>query len=235
MRTLRFLLLLGLIIAFVPNTQAQEVTRFLDIPVDGSKSAMIQQLLTKGFTKVPNSDEDVLTGEFNGQQVNLYINTNRDKVWRIMALNVTGTDAINIKKQFNRLLSQFAANDKYLPNLFQAPITDLIIPDDEDITYEMLVSNKQYEASFYQIPAGLEEDESFKNEIFQILSQKYSEKQLAKPSKKMQQDIILIIMEQLFQHCSNNVVWFKIVNILGDYHLAIYYDNCLNQANGEDL
>ena len=52
--------------------QAQEeekdVTKFLGIPVDGYKPAMIEKLKAKGFTST-TWDKDVLEGEFNGADV----------------------------------------------------------------------------------------------------------------------------------------------------------------------
>ena len=57
--------------------------KFLGIPVDGYKSEMIQKLRDKGYTYSNNGGEDVLTGEFNGTDVNIYIGTSNNKVWRI--------------------------------------------------------------------------------------------------------------------------------------------------------
>ena len=57
-----------------------EATKFLGIPVDGTKSAMIQKLQAKGFRY--NSTLDRLNGEFNGTDVSLSILTNNKKVWR---------------------------------------------------------------------------------------------------------------------------------------------------------
>ena len=45
----------------------QDVTKFLGIPVDGSKSEMIQKLKAKGYTSSP-LDKDVLVGEFNADE-----------------------------------------------------------------------------------------------------------------------------------------------------------------------
>ena len=62
-------------IAFVCTTalQAQEtekdVTKFLGIPVDGYKPAMIEKLKAKGFRSMPNTD--ILEGEFNGTEVDM--------------------------------------------------------------------------------------------------------------------------------------------------------------------
>ena len=52
----------------------KDVTKFLGIPVDGTKSAMIQKLKDKGYTY--NSRKDCLEGEFNGRNVEIYVVTN---------------------------------------------------------------------------------------------------------------------------------------------------------------
>ena len=55
----------------------KDVTQFLGIPIDGSKSAMIQKLKAKGF-RANSYNKDVLEGKFNGMDVNLHIATNND-------------------------------------------------------------------------------------------------------------------------------------------------------------
>ena len=65
----------------------KDVTRFLGIPVDGSKSEMIQKLKAKGYRY--NSTLDCLEGEFNGSQVYLSIVSNNNKVWRIAVVMLT--------------------------------------------------------------------------------------------------------------------------------------------------
>lgn len=70
--------------------QAQDekagVTKFLGIPVDGYKPAMIEKLKAKGFT--PSiAVKDVLEGEFNGTDVLLLINTNNYKVCGITLID----------------------------------------------------------------------------------------------------------------------------------------------------
>lgn len=54
----------------------KDVTKFLGIPVDGTKSEMIQKLKAKGFTY--NSVKDMLEGEFNGSEVQIAVVTNRE-------------------------------------------------------------------------------------------------------------------------------------------------------------
>ena len=73
-----FLLMLSISVC----AQQKDVTRFLGIPVDGSKSEMIRKLKAKGFESNPY-DEGILTGEFNGTMVNVYVLTNNNKVFRL--------------------------------------------------------------------------------------------------------------------------------------------------------
>ena len=178
----------------------KEVTKFLGIPVDGTKSAMIQKLKVKGFTY--NATGDYLEGEFNGSQVNVFIVTNNNKVCRIMVADKSTVDEGDIKIRFNNLCRQFERNKKY----GKTPFGDHMISDDEDISYEITVHNKQYQAMYFQKPEaeGLDED-----------SDEYKEKEL---------DCFV-----------NKSVWFTIGELYGKYYIAMFYDNEYNRAHGEDL
>ena len=123
----------------------QNVTKFLGIPVDGSKAAMIQKLKEKGFTY--NTTTDFLEGVFNGEEVYIRIQTNKNKVWRIAVGNKTGQDEGQIKIRYNKLFQQFEDNSKYTISE-----TSHKLSDSEDISYEISVHKKQYAATFYQLP-----------------------------------------------------------------------------------
>ena len=123
----------------------KEVTKFLGIPVDGSKSSMIQKLKNKGFVYDPSAD--YLKGEFNGQQVDVFIATNNNKVYRIMVCDKNTYDEGQIKIRYNTLCRQFANNQKYVP------ISAEELSDREDISYEMTVHKKKYQATYVQLPA----------------------------------------------------------------------------------
>ena len=72
-----------LLLIFSVSLYAQkDVTQFLGIPVDGSKSEMIKKLKAKGFRDDPTSE--ALLGEFNGGNVNVFVTTNNNKVCRIV-------------------------------------------------------------------------------------------------------------------------------------------------------
>ena len=73
----------------------KDVTRFLGIPVDGSKSEMIQKLKAKGYRY--NSTLDCLEGEFNGSQVHLSVVTNNNKVWRIAIVDAVLSNETDIR------------------------------------------------------------------------------------------------------------------------------------------
>lgn len=129
-----------------------DVTQFLGIPIDGTKSEMIYKLKSKGFT-VDKDYNDILNGEFNGRNVNIHFGTNNNKVYRIMVSDVSLSDEASIKIRFNNLIRQFHNSKKYR-SLSDSVLNEYIIPDKEDIGYEILVNKKRYSASFYQEDAN---------------------------------------------------------------------------------
>ena len=199
----------------------QDVTKFLGIPVDGSKSEMIQKLKAKGYTSSP-LDKDVLVGEFNGADVNIHVVTNNNKVYRIMICDVNNIDERAIQIRFNRLCEQFVNNSKYS----SLPLEEYMIPDDEDISYEITVHKKRYEAVFYQ-----KTDETFMAKQIEAAFPQYTKEQLANPSEELRAEIDNFVT----QYISKKAVWFMINERLGKYCITMYYDNEYNNANGEDL
>ena len=199
----------------------QDVTKFLGIPVDGSKSEMIQKLKAKGYTSSP-LDKDVLVGEFNGADVNIHVVTNNNKVYRIMICDVNNIDERAIQIRFNRLCEQFVNNSKYS----SLPLEEYMIPDDEDISYEITVHKKRYEAVFYQ-----KTDETFMAKQIEAAFPQYTKEQLSNPSEELRAEIVNFVT----QYISKKAVWFMINERLGKYCITMYYDNEYNNANGEDL
>ena len=199
----------------------QDVTKFLGIPVDGSKSEMIQKLKAKGYTSSP-LDKDVLVGEFNGADVNIHVVTNNNKVYRIMICDVNNIDERAIQIRFNRLCEQFVNNSKYS----SLPLEEYMIPDDEDISYEITVHKKRYEAVFYQ-----KTDETFMAKQIEDAFPQNTKEQLANPSEELRAEIVNFVT----QYISKKAVWFMINERLGKYCITMYYDNEYNNANGEDL
>jgi len=145
MKKILFILLLN-ILALTGNAQNNDITKFLGIPIDGTKTEMIQKLQSKGFIlKEKGAETERMEGEFNGQKVNLYLVTNNRKMCRIMVADKTHIGEADIIVRFNTLLRQFENNENYEPS----PVNEYI-DEDEDISYEMTCHNKRYEATFYQ-------------------------------------------------------------------------------------
>ncbi len=204
-----------------------DVTQFLGIPVDGSKSAMIQKLKAKGF-KANSYNKDVLEGEFNGMEVYVYVATNGDKVCRIMVCDAIPVDERSIQIRFNNLCRQFEKNPKYMS------LSNNLIPDDEDISYEISVKNKRYEAIYYQQPIELLDTTFLREKLMPILEENTPE-QLANPSEDMQQDMMKMSYDYVKDLWFKKPVWFMISDIYGKYYITMFYDNEYNRANGEDL
>ena len=226
------ILSLGLImmLAFAASAQ-NNVTKFLGIPIDGTKSAMIQKLKAKGFTY--NVKSDVLKGQFNGRDVDLLIGTNNNKVYRIVVSDAVGTTESNIKNRFNTLCNQFEKNGKYIPQNILGMYT---IDENEDISYEMLVHNKRYQASYYQITEADKDTTGVSEWMLNKIIQEYGEEKWENMSDEEKQTAGLsMAIDYLFEKVSNKSVWFMIGEEYGKYYIYIYYDNVKNKANGEDL
>lgn len=186
----------------------KDVTTFLGIPVDGTKAEMIRKLKAKGFKYKTVGEHDFLNGEFNGIDVRVSVITNNNKVCRIMVVDRYPMLERDIKQRFNQLCRQFYDNKRYVCSSY---LPDIIIPDKEDISYEMSVNEKRYKASFYQIPDSIIDSKRNNNDDEHRIS--------------------------LFLLSLNRPVWFLIApNSSSDrYHIILYYDNEYNRANGEDL
>lgn len=130
-------------ISFASFAQNKDVTKFLGIPVDGTKTEMKQKLIAKGFVPKKLGNDEWLEGEFNGIDVRVRIFTIKNKVWRIMLDDKNTVDESLIKIRFNRLVEQFENNKRYIS------IYPYTLSDEVNISYEMAVNKKIYYALFY--------------------------------------------------------------------------------------
>lgn len=159
-------LLLMLLLVASTNVFAQkEVTKFLGIPVDGFKSEMIQKLKAKGYKY--NSTRECLEGEFNGREVEIGVVTNNNKVYRIAVFDKHYSNETDIKIRFNTLCGQFENNSRYFGSKEQR------ISDNDDISYEISVHNKRYEAVFYQTYVDDEFEDVINRPVWFMISDYY--------------------------------------------------------------
>ena len=121
--------------------QDSNTIKFLGIPVDGTKKEMISKLQAKGYKY--DTSLDVLFGEFNGTNVIIYVQTVNNRVWRIGIGDVNANnDETSIKIRYNNLFKQLSNNGKY--EVYDGST----LGEKEDISYEMAVHKKRYDATF---------------------------------------------------------------------------------------
>lgn len=209
---------------------AQQVTTFLGIPVDGSKSEMIQKLKEKGFRSTIDNP-DILEGEFNGHDVNIHVVTNKNKVYRIMVCDVNPVDETAIRIRFNTLCEQFANNPRYNSEFVHIDSEKWKISKDDDIAYEILVKKKRYGATFYQQEFAIVDTLTLLEENFNdALSRNEDVSILVDLASKK-----AVYGMNYLEQCFKREVWFMISEFKGKYYISMYYDNKYNEANGEDL
>ena len=118
--------------------------KFLGIPIDGSQAFIVSQLIEKGF--VESRREEYLEGQLNGEPVKIFVHTYHDKVDRII-VEFDEVPEMDLREQYNRLLSQLSVNEKYKPLQENRPI-----PSDE-LFY---MTNKDHRARFGYTSDGQE-------------------------------------------------------------------------------
>ena len=233
-----------LIICSTVFGQSESTLKFLGIPVDGSKSEMVDALKSKGFRYDSNSG--FLVGDFNGRESHIGIVENHGKVYRVVVFDANTYDAGQIKIRFNNLIHQFEnSNGKY----YYIDQNEMI-PEDEDINYEIIVHDKQYSATFIYNP--LYGNDKLRDKL---INEAVEEHKLFLEENKDEKTIGGITYEEFYSDkdnynqlissevrlkvikmsMSNNSVWFTIFEHYGKYYIGIYYDNLINSPNGEDL
>ncbi len=226
-----FLILVLIFISELSSMAQRIPVEFMGIPVDGTKTDMINALKEKGFMQ---SIEGMLEGEFNGIDVYLVVNTTKNKVDRIALFNRIPLSEEGAKVQFNALCDQFESSPKYIK--YADEDKDFRIPMEEDVSYQILVNHKRYEANFCQkIDLNTTEvKDSIQEEVKELLGA------TSKDS---------IISEERIRDCSAAVesflstfatykrnVWFLLSRLeSGKYNLLLFYDNEYNRPHGEDL
>ena len=222
------LFLLAILLVSMTASAQRVVTKFLGIPIDGSKKEMIRKLKNKGFHSVPS--HDFMRGEFNGEEVLLDIKTYKNKVCRINVVDDNDLSESAVKIRFNNLCRQFLSSKRYT----KASDEDFIIPEDEDISHEIRVNAKDYFAVFYQEVAPADtvafnkeiEKYAFENEPADLLDESTD---LGQQFKRVYIDLYKLKARL------NRSVMFIIFGDNGRYRIGISYVNKWNEAQGEDL
>lgn len=230
----KLFLFLTLLLSLTATAQ-REVTEFMGIRIDGSPKDMVQQLLTKGFQEIPG--ENFLQGEFNGENVFVYIHTHHGKVWRIALYDQKTRNESEIKTRYNHLCNQFLNNPGYYLHTQAKPN----LSEDEDIHHQITVEKKQYQATFAQKPTFFRDSIVAKKYgtqlIEEILQKKYkmSTDSLhhlsSEKSAPIIADVKKSISEKVFENLKNRTVWFTINQEKTGYRITLFYENNFNEAH----
>lgn len=204
-------------------------TKFLGIPIDGTKTEMINKLKAKGY--VWNPKTELLEGEFNGRNVKISIQTNNNKVYRLGIIYASGLNTTDVKIYYNNLSQQFQKNERYRKitesnNIFY-------IPDYENIAYNISIENKRYQAVFLQVSNSSSDLTVDDKELKKYLRKNnVSEEEINNLSESEKN---ILTREYINDKLSNNIVWFMIDESYGEYSIFLFYENKNNEANGDDL
>jgi len=225
-----------LLVLFFGYVYAQkDVTTFLGIPVDGTRSEMINKLKEKGFTY--DKQNDNLVGEFNGRQSVVNVKTHNNKVWRVTIADAVPSSESEIRIRFNNLCAQFdRKSDKYI----SAVDSGFYTPEDEDISYGITIKNKRYDAYYYQKPnTELFDLEKYNQRVREVLLTQFTPEQIENPTPEQAK-----IIEELTHNEASKItieiveskpVWFCINKYLNQYYIRYFYDNEYNNNSDDDL
>ena len=157
----RFLItFLFVLMTITAIAQDNNTIKFLGIPIDGNKKEMISKLQAKGYKY--DAVSDALFGEFNGTNAVIFVQTVNNRVWRIAIIDANmNSDEANIKIRYNLLFEQLSNNGKY-------EVADgSTLGEKEDISYEMSVHKKRYDAYFHL------KDKSIHGRVWYMIAEQY--------------------------------------------------------------
>ena len=202
-----------------------EITRFLGIPVDGPKDEMVMNLKAKGYTY--NSDEDYFTGYYFGHPVYLFIQTNNEKVSRIILYDVIQRNEEEIKYRFNDIYTQFITSDRYE----RMNKRDKSLTADYDLAYEMKFHKYLHKAVFKQVKA-VETDEYIKRACAPAVTEHEIDfEALADDFREHRRRMYARALGHANRHDENSFpsqVWFVISERFGKFGMVLMYDNVRN-------
>lgn len=224
----RIFAILILVFSTLTCLSQNDVTKFLGIPVDGTKTEMLDKLEDKGFNVYRSLARNAIHGRFNGADVKIEIVTDNGKVSRIIIEDIDRLTEADIKQRFNRLCKQFKENGKYLV------LDDFTIPENENISDNMRSHNKRYEAVFFQLPEG-EDRKEFDSKIIQTMLLTDIQNEFKDGEGTSLEQEIKDLYLSTYNLVKNKPVWFRISKASGGYYITMFYDNEYNRPHGEDL
>ena len=209
----------------------KDITQFLGIPIDGTRTELMNKIKKKGFKKAKFSGRTILTGQFNNTDVNIDVITNGDKAYRVIVWDTKPFNKRMIRIRYNNLYHKLENHPKYL-----SQEGGHSIPDNEDIAYEMTANGKNYQAVFFQKPSEYGDSLIYNQTLADITSRTLSQELHNLSEEEFNKEVNKVYRDKLSTLCLNKRVWFTILEQdFNKYVIAMYYENVYNSNNGEDL
>lgn len=208
------------------GSYAQDVTKFLGIPVDGTKEDFEKELVQKGFKF--SRKYNGYKGVFNNEESYVHIYESEGKVYRVSVMPIYTFNEGEAKRRYNTLCQQFATNKNYIQ---LSSDESLRLDVDEDLDYGINVKGKRYEAYFSQVIS----DSTRSLLILSELYKHFSPIQIANPTEEESKKMLEITKEKCNEIYNNNLVWVVLSMIEDRYTITIMYENNSNDKRGSDL
>ena len=206
----------------ISSSSDEAVFKFLGIPIDGTKEAMISALEENHFNQYYSGD--YLTGIFNGENVRLYIGTNHGIVDMITVEYPRYSDDNDTRVKYNTLLSRFNRNSKYI-----SINPRIAIPIEEKIYFKLNKNSKYYDAVYFFLQPDIKRSE-WVSQFKQEYQRRYN-KSLDGLSYEELEEALFCLSSELSEAVSG-IVWFTLTD---PHRIKIHYVNLGNRPHGEDL
>lgn len=206
------------------HAKKKDVTKFLDIPIDGSKEKMIQRLTEKGFELNITDGIEYMLGNYEGTRVRIFIKTERGSVWRLGICEENFVSATEIRQRFNFLCQIFRNNERYAHSS-----EGYTISGNEDIE-DGIANGKEYSACFFQLPEGMTETQFMDSLLMDALGE-YNLDKTEPISSEEREKIAAAASKAMREYLRDRVVWFQIEKFKDKYYIALFYDNKHNHPD----
>ena len=224
----RIVVFLVLFVNSVVMFGKRDVTRFMGIPVDGTKSEMLEKLKANGFASF-TKEKDILQGECDGRMVNVYLETYHDKVWQVVVADVYTLDGEGIKERFNGLCEQFSSDPDYFGRILTEDGN--VIPDSVDV--ETMMSQGMCRA-IYVYKCYDDEGEDKSKELNDYFLTKYTQNEIDSPTNEIEDDMETMKNDYYTQFISRYEFFIDIVQkSKGNYFILMRYVNKCNNEMGK--
>lgn len=201
---------------------------FLGVPVDGTKSDIINALTSKGFAY--DMDEDGMFGEFMGESAFVHLSENKaGKVCRLMVYFHTKESAKENIEVYNKLINRFNADSTTYWSFYEEELLaenanlDSLLNIGENIWADYLLS-QQIDTAAY-----------LKN-VFATMLSKYTPEQIKNPTEEQRLETVAIMQTEVSKLHNGRVfiILFKDEDEGGKFCVCIYFYNQKNEDPEEE-